>query len=111
MAGLVTKKPRQSLRKVGKKLQPKRARYVAWIAEAMKSVDRCGKCGSAHSGLEPHHPYGRSNDNLFKVVAICHACHEWIHANPNEAMDSGWLQPEIRGLKPSAEKPPFTLLQ
>ncbi len=44
--------------------------------------------------LEVHHKKGRSGILLFDVrhwLAVCPACHVWIHAHPEEARKRGWL--------------------
>lgn len=46
------------------------------------------------SELEVHHKLGRSGILLFDVrhwLAVCPACHAWIHAHPGEARAKGWL--------------------
>lgn len=57
----------------------------------------CAKCGHK-AGLEPHHPFGRGRENLFRVVLLCHACHEGCHAQPDLAYRLGWLTPEYRAV-------------
>lgn len=57
----------------------------------------CSKCG-AKAGLEPHHPFGRGRENLFRVVLLCHLCHACTHEFPDLAYELGWLQPEYRGV-------------
>ena len=111
-AGLVAKKPQQRVRAVSKKLAPQLARYREWIKTAMHGSARCEKCNRhCPSSLQAHHPYGRSGDNLFKVIPLCAECHEWVHTYPSKAMLLGWLQPEIWGLKSDPHRPPpFNLL-
>lgn len=59
----------------------------------------CAFCGlhADFCKLEPHHPYGRGGENLFKVVLLCSSHHHWVHAYPDRAYELGWLQPEYRG--------------
>lgn len=47
----------------------------------------CKVCGAAShkSTMEPHHPYGRANENILIYWWIHAPCHEKIHKNPNEA--------------------------
>jgi hypothetical protein len=61
----------------------------------------CAKCGHK-TGLEPHHPWGRGRENLFRVILLCHTCHEGCHAQPDLAFELGWLQCSYRGIP---EKP------
>lgn len=49
------------------------------------------------SPVEVHHRRGRSSLLLFDVrhwLAVCPACHAWIHAHPAEARAKGWLAKE-----------------
>jgi len=57
----------------------------------------CAKCGHG-AGLEPHHPWGRGRENLFRVVLLCRLCHAACHEFPDLAFELGWLQPEYRGV-------------
>lgn len=109
-AGLVVRKPRQSIARVSKKNAARDREYREWVAIAMHGVRRCAKCRH-HKGLEPHHAFGRTADNLFKVVPLCRLCHAWCHEFPNMAFEQGWLQPEYRGVIRQPNHPqPFTLL-
>jgi len=56
----------------------------------------CAKCGHG-TGLEPHHPFGRGRENLFRVVLLCHLCHACTHEFPDLAYELGWLTPEYKG--------------
>ena len=81
------------------------ARYKAMLAD-WQGRRVCAFCG-LHSRvrfgnallctLEPHHPYGRGGENLFKVVLLCSSHHHWVHAYPDQAFTLGWLTPEYRG--------------
>jgi hypothetical protein len=127
-AGLVKSKPwsqgattmtTTGLKRTGK-LQPvskaKRKvnrEYHSWIAFMFAIQMSCSRCRvlSTFSKMDPHHPYGRHGDNLFKVIPMCRTCHTWTHEHPNSAYDLGYLQPEYRGLKPDPDHPkPFTLI-
>jgi hypothetical protein len=72
------------------------ARYHAMV-DGWQGRRVCAKCG-AKAGLEPHHPWGRGRENLFRVILLCHTCHEGCHASPDVAYRLGWLQPEYRGV-------------
>lgn len=60
----------------------------------------CAFCGigSNFAKLEPHHPYGRGSDNLYRVILLCSSHHQWVHEHPSRAYALGWLQPEYRGV-------------
>lgn len=108
LAGLLPRKerkpvsamPRKRLRQVAKSNAGRMAEYHEWKNAVMHGLSRCERCHERCQPLEPHHPYGRGRANLFRIVAICSACHEAIHALPNISMILGWLQPEIRGKQP-----------
>jgi hypothetical protein len=48
-----------------------------------------------HNAVEVHHTNGREGDRLNNVnffLPVCRKCHVWIHANPKESREKGWLQ-------------------
>ena len=109
--GLIARKPGHALRKVAKKNATRMQKYTAWIKRAMHDKHRCQACGTPNQALEPHHPYGRSGENLFKVVEVCTHCHAGFHRYPNLSYAEGWLQPEYKGVVRQPDHPqPFTLL-
>jgi hypothetical protein len=55
--------------------------------------------------LDPHHPFGRHGIYLLCVVWISKGFHKWIHANANQAMKMGWLQPPYRGMPNDPKHP------
>lgn len=51
------------------------------------------KCTS--TSTEIHHAAYRTGDNFLGIdtwFATCRACHEWVHANPKEARELGFLK-------------------
>ena len=53
------------------------------------------KCGG-HS-TDVHHTYaGEKRDSFYLVqstwLPLCRNCHDWIHGNPKEAREMGWLK-------------------
>jgi hypothetical protein len=58
-----------------------------------KELQVCKICNleSHKDGMERHHPWGRSNENIMRYWWIHHECHAIIHANPNKAREQGWL--------------------
>lgn len=113
LAGEVKEKPRKRLRKVAKGNAARDREYRSWVKIAMHGLPRCQRCMwhvSRCGPLQPHHPSGRG-PHLFEVVAVCAACHAWIHDHPNIAFATGWLTPSYRGYAPNPNHPqPFTLL-
>ncbi len=87
---------RSPLRNTSAKQKARLERYHAML-QSWPGKRVCSKCGHT-VGLEPHHPWGRGRENLFRVVLLCHACHEGCHAQPDQAYAFGWLQPEYRGV-------------
>lgn len=90
-------KPRPRLAHASAKQTERLARYHGMV-ERWQGPRCCAKCGHK-KGLEPHHPFGRGKDNLFRVVLLCHCCHAWTHEFPDLAYSLGWLQPEYRGVR------------
>lgn len=41
--------------------------------------------------LDRHHTHGRNGENMLKYIYVCRECHDWIHGNPNEAREQGYL--------------------
>jgi hypothetical protein len=105
-------KPRTPIRSESKRRAKSNAAYREWIAKALPLETHCQKCKRMGVALDPHHPSGRGRQHLFEVVAVCRACHTHIHEYPRQAMEEGWLQPPIRGLKPDPGHPrPYRLLK
>jgi len=58
----------------------------------LKEIDKCERCGIEAS--EIHHKNGRTNERLYDsnfFMSSCRPCHNWIHANPKEAREQGYL--------------------
>ena len=111
LAGEVKEKPRKRLRKVAKSNAARDREYREWIKKEMAGRCVCRKCLRTFDSIQPHHPFGRGGDNLFKVIPLCALCHAWVHDNSCAAYDTGWLQPEYRGYAPNPNHlQPFTLL-
>jgi hypothetical protein len=111
------------LRPVSKGKSKVNGEYHSWVKRVMGDYEntvassgsglKCARCNvsAQFAKMDPHHPYGRHGDNLFKVIPMCRTCHTWTHEHPNMAFDLGFLQPEYRGLKPDPNHPkPFTLI-
>lgn len=92
-------KPGARLAHASGKQAERLARYKAML-DGWQGVRRCAICGTHadFAKLEPHHPFGRGGDNLFRVILICSSHHYWIHAYPDRAYELGYLQPEYRGV-------------
>lgn len=56
--------------------------------------DRCARCGGNGGGLHIHHRWMRSageNESACNRVTLCAYCHRWVHYNPSQALEQGWL--------------------
>jgi hypothetical protein len=92
-------KRKTPLKRSGRKLRPvskKRARenraYTRlreWYLEQNPACEICGK-----KATQIHHKRGRFGARLNEkeyFMAICMACHDWIHKNPMEAYAKGYM--------------------
>lgn len=55
-------------------------------------TDPCARCGEA--AVHTHHRKLRSqggDDSAANTVRLCLLCHDWVHHNPAEAYEQGWL--------------------
>lgn len=98
----VTKK-RAAIKRVSAKRSQALREYEK--SSPLNGLNCCSNCG-AHNGVERHHPYGRSGNNITRWVWVCSEAtgchlHGKIHQNPDRAFEKGWLQPEYRGLDPN----------
>jgi hypothetical protein len=56
-------------------------------------MDRCARCGESRA-LHVHHRRRRSQggpDSYANQITLCHTCHAWVHAHPEDARGGGWL--------------------
>lgn len=91
--------------KPGARLAPASGKQAARLVRYKTMLDGwqgrrvCAFCGThAHfAKLEPHHPFGRGGDNLFRVVLLCSGHHHWVHEHSDRAYELGWLTPEYKG--------------
>lgn len=59
---------------------------------------RCERCNRSDRALELHHRAGRDGHRFLDVstwCALCRECHAWVHANPGESIDEGWLLSDL----------------
>lgn len=115
-SGPVSTKPRKKIKPVSARNSARMERYRIWVRWALRIIRaiKCARCGAKRppdGTHDPHHPCGRAKNNIFKVIPLCRACHDWVHEHPNDAMLEGWLQPEYRGLGHNPKHPqPYRLL-
>jgi 5-methylcytosine-specific restriction enzyme A len=70
----------------------------ARIAVLERDEYNCVKCGRPATDVHHRQPKkmgGTKNARivygLANLVSLCRLCHSWIHGNPNESYDAGWL--------------------
>lgn len=57
----------------------------------------CGGGGDKYH-MDRHHTRGRrSMEQMLDYVYVHRACHDYLHRNPNESLEKGWLTPEFFG--------------
>lgn len=71
--------------------------YLAGLAAGQGFKDEAAVCERCqeNTATQIHHRRGRVGPDLLNYkdfVALCQECHEWVHANPSEAMLQGWLK-------------------
>lgn len=83
---------RTLLAPVSKKRKKILTDYTALRKEYLSIMQQCERCGVRKS-RDIHHTEGRgSNTNRIETWrAVCRPCHDWIHANPSQAREEGWL--------------------
>jgi hypothetical protein len=102
-AGKFSSLPKSTTRikPVSRKLNIKLKGYAESKSSQEVNIDCCAKCNSPFN-LTRHHVAGRSgfyHDGRPCIevwVYLCLECHDAVHANGNQAMKEGWLQPEYR---------------
>ena len=81
-----------------KNAKAKRKSYASAKREYMEdreNPNHCERC-EVELGikfLDLHHKAGRGKNlsNKSTFTAICRPCHDWIHAHPKDARETGWL--------------------
>lgn len=76
----------------------KRKADIEW-SKAVKERDNytCKRCGVyAESGLHAHHKATRGahpelKHDIDNGVTLCNSCHTWVHKNPKQSYELGWL--------------------
>jgi len=69
-----------------------RERYLTDNPLCMVKVNGCG-----HGATDVHHKFSGSDRDTYYLVqstwlAVCRACHSWIHENPEKARILGYLK-------------------
>ena len=86
------KPKKKAIAPVSEKRLGELAEYRVVREKYMKEHPECEVCGE-ESG-EIHHKNGRTNKRLTDdkyFLAVCRGCHNFIHDNPKEAREEGYL--------------------
>jgi hypothetical protein len=85
------KMKRSPLRRVSKKRQREFQEYKKLGNEFLKNKP-CEKCGKMKK-LDIHHKAGRGRFylDISTWMGVCRDCHDYIHRNPSESRENGWL--------------------
>lgn len=89
------------IRKPGKRVAPRSAAMTGKMAvyrrlkgEFLTAYRYCARCCNPSWNMEVHHTRGRAGALLLDArywLAVCPACHRWIHDNINEARESNLI--------------------
>lgn len=77
---------------MSKKHAERLAGYRKKRIEFLEMNKECQVCWKAPA-IQVHHMKGRGKytDDETTFLAVCQPCHRWIHDNPKEAMDMGYI--------------------
>jgi 5-methylcytosine-specific restriction endonuclease McrA len=86
------------MRPVSRKRQVRDRDYQAAreaVYERCEGVcERCNRAGVT----DIHHLAGRTGPNphrLANLAGFCRPCHNWVHQNPAEAREQGWMRSRL----------------
>lgn len=84
---------RSPIKKVSNKRAKQNAEYSKIRLQFLDENLYCEICRKPAD--EIHHKAGRNGDRLNNVqdfMSVCRPCHQYIHANPAESRNKGWLK-------------------
>lgn len=89
-------KQRKWLSQVSKKQAAKLKEYNALRKRLLECNPKCGVCFT-EAATDCHHRRGRGKwlTNEDWIMMVCRTCHRWIHDNPKEATERGYLLQRI----------------
>ena len=88
------KKVTQKIKQVSSKRQRQNQAYLIMRKMFLETHERCEKCGGVATDLHHKRLRGEYFLDSTTFAALCRPCHDWVHRNPKEAKEQGWL---IRG--------------
>lgn len=86
-------KPKKEINKRSEKRKSEEQIYSVLSKDYKKNNPICEKCKKAPT-TDLHHKKGRIGKLLNMVffwMAVCRKCHNYIHDNPKESYEKGWL--------------------
>jgi hypothetical protein len=69
-----------------------RAREI--VMEAAQGMCEAATMRCVGPAGQVHHRKGRDGDlvdNVDYLIAVCYACHDYIHSHPHESYERGWM--------------------
>lgn len=91
------RKPRPFIPRVSKHQIERKRKYSIQRRVFLKQNPKCEVCVEAKS-KDVHHRKGRGPYLLDESTwsAVCRACHDRIHSNPQWAFEQGWLESRLQ---------------
>jgi hypothetical protein len=98
-SGDAEQKPTNTIPRVSAKRAKKDAEYSKlrekFLTENPLCMVKVNGCG--HGATDVHHTRSGSDRDTYYLVqstwlAVCRACHSWVHLNPEEARIMNWLK-------------------
>ena len=84
-------KSKSVIKKVSKTGKERNKKYIVLAEQYLKRNPICERCNSEPAS-EIHHKNGRIGNNLYNYfMAVSRCCHLYIHDNPAESYEKGWL--------------------
>lgn len=87
------KRSKIPIKKMSEKRKLEYKIYTPLKKEYMLLHPKCERCITKKS-KDLHHKNGREGERLYDVrffMAACRDCHDWIHLNPEQAREDGYL--------------------
>lgn len=85
------KKARQKIKQVSSKRARENQAYTVLKRMYMEQHPDCEKCGSVATDLHHKALRGKYFLDSTTYASLCRPCHDWVHNNPKQAMEDGWL--------------------
>jgi len=89
---LAVKRKQYNPKQVSAKRLQQNKEYTKTRLQFISENELCERCRKPAD--EIHHKAGRNGERLNNVndfMSVCAPCHRWIHLNPKESREAGWL--------------------